>query len=234
MTHPEAPITAPAADGALPAAVPVTVAVVGASGRVGQRVSQRLREAGHRVVPVSRTPDPGAPPPHRPVDALDPEAVRAALEGVDAVVVALGIAENPLRVRLRGSRGTADDVRSRGTRHVIEAMRATGARRLVVLSSTGVGDSAGVLTPGMRLVIAGLLHPQFADHARQEELVRSSCLDWTIARPVNLCPAASAPVVADPHGRVVSMDVGIDQVADCLARWATSSEHLGATVALSS
>lgn len=217
---------------------PLTVAVVGASGRVGRRVASLLRAQGHRVVPVSRTADPGATGAHTAVDVLDAEAVRRALAGADAVVVTLGISEDPVRVRLRGARGTADDVRSRGTRHVIEAMAATGARRLVVLSTTGVGASAAVLTPAMRLVVAALLRPQFRDHERQEALVRASGLDWTIARPVNLRQgeraAALGPVVADPHGRVVSMGVGIDQVAACLVRWATSAEHTGATVALSS
>lgn len=210
------------------------IAVVGASGRVGRRVADHLRSAGHAVVPVSRTAPPSAQSPHTPVDVLDPDAVHRALEGVDGAVVTLGISENPAAVRLRGAQGTANDVRSRGTRHVIEALRSTGARRLVVLSSTGVGESTAVLTPAMRVVIAALLRPQFADHECQEAEVRASGLDWTIARPVNLRDGERPPVVADVHGRVVSMSVGFDQVAACLARWAGSDEHVGDTVALSS
>ncbi|WP_404372831.1 NAD(P)-dependent oxidoreductase [Kytococcus sedentarius] len=230
MTHTPSPSSHPTAA----AASPRRIAVVGASGRVGRRVGHLLRAAGHAVVPVSRTADPGDPAPHTPVDVLDPAAVRAALAGVDAAVVTLGISENPMAVRLRGARSTADDVRSRGTAHVVEALEATGARRLVVLSSTGVGDSAAALTPGMRLVVAAMLRNQFHDHARQEDVVRASGLNWTIARPVNLREGERPPVVADDHGRVVSMDVGIDQVAACLARWVTTDEHGGQTVALSS
>lgn len=81
--------------------------------------------------------------------------------------------------------------------------------------------------------------PQFRDHEVQEEIVRDSGLEWTIARPVNLRDADPGgrdrdPLVADPHLRTVSMDVGRDQVADRLAEWVTSDADAGRTVALSS
>lgn len=158
-----------------------TVAVVGASGRTGRAVTDALVEAGHEVVAVCRTtPIAPADPTRRgavryvPNDVLVADDVDRALRGVDSVVVALGIAENPLRVRLRGARGTAGDVRSRGTRNVLSAMRAHGIRRIVVLSSYGVGDSAGGLSAAMRVVFAALLAPQMRDHAEQEALVRAS------------------------------------------------------------
>ena len=210
------------------------IAVVGASGRIGRLVVDHLLSSGHSVVPVSRTAPPSARATHTPVNVLDSDAVHHALQGVDGAVVTLGISENPAAVRLRGAQKTANDVRSRGTRHVIEALRSTGARRLVVLSSTGVGESAAVLTPTMRVVVAALLRPQFNDHERQEGEVRESGLDWTIARPVNLRDGVRPPVVTDIYGRVVSMSVGFDQVAESLARWAVSKEHIGDTVALSS
>ena len=114
-----------------------------------------------------------------------------------------------------------------------------GARRLIVLSSYGVGDSWSGLSPAMKLIIGALLRPQFRDHEVQEGIVRTSGLNWTIARPVNLRDRDSAgqerdPLVADPHMRTVSMDVGRDQGADRLAEWATSDACAGRAVALSS
>lgn len=213
---------------------PRTVAVVGASGRVGSAVSRLLLEAGHGVIAVSRTAPEGLEHLHRRADALDPAAVKAALAGADAVVITLGISENPLAVRLRGARGTAFDIRSRGTATVIDAMRELGIDRLVTLSSFGVAESAAGLSLSMKLIIGLLLAPQFRDHAAQERMVRNSGLAWTIARPVNLGADARAAVVADPVMRTVSMQVGLEQVAAELARWAVTEEHRDCVVALSS
>lgn len=210
------------------------IAVVGASGRTGRAVVRHLVAAGHQVLAVSRRPREvqGAEP--READATDPRAVAAALSGADAVVVALGISENPLSVRVRGARTTSMAVRSAGTRAVIGAMREQGIERLVVLSSYGIGDSAAGLSLPMRAMFALLLAPQMRDHLAQEEAVRASGLAWTIARPVNLTDAPRDPIVADPAMRTVSMQVGRDQVAECLAHWAASRHDVHRTVALSS
>ena len=210
------------------------IAVVGATGRTGSAVISALARTGDDVVAVSRTAPTEASVAHRPTDVLDHRAVSRALTGVDAVVVALGISENPLSVRLRGARRTSSQVRSAGTRHVIRAMEEQGVRRLVVLSSYGVGDSSAGLSLQMKLIIGGLLRPQFRDHELQEEVVRASALDWTIARPVNLLDEDRGPLYSDPHMRTVSMSVGRQQVANRLADWATTSAAVGETVALSS
>lgn len=129
-----------------------TIAVVGASGRTGRLVCQHLLRAGHEVVAVSRSAPDLVGVRHVPTDVLEPGGAEAALRGVDAVVVTLGIADNPVLVRLRGARGTHGDIRSRGTRRVVEAMRTHGIERMVALSSYGVGDSAAGLSTGMRVV----------------------------------------------------------------------------------
>lgn len=211
-----------------------TIAVVGASGRTGRAVADRLAESGHHVIAVSRGAEPRPGVEARRADVRDPAALRDALRGAEAVVIALGISEHPLAVRLRGARDTSSDIRSRGTAGVIAAMEDLAIRRLVVLSSYGVGDSAAGLSLAMRAVLAGVLAPQIRDHGAQEAAVRASSLDWTIARPVNLVDGRSAPVVADDHMRTVSMSVGREQVAECLAHWATSRDDVHRTVALSS
>ena len=78
-------------------------------------------------------------------------------------------------------------VREEGTRNVIGAMQAAGVKRLVCLSSMGVGDSKANLSWFTKYIIVGiyLRHP-FADHERQEAVVRESELDWTLVRPPHL------------------------------------------------
>lgn len=97
-----------------------------------------------------------------------------------------------------------------------------------------MAESFSSLSLQMKLIIGGLLRPQFRDHELQEEIVRASALDWTLARPVNLLDEDRGPLCADPHMRTVSMSVGREQVADRLADWATTSAAVRETVALSS
>jgi putative NADH-flavin reductase len=69
---------------------PLTIAVLGATGMVGSRVITEAAGRGHRIRALSRKP--AGDHPHItpvPVDATDTNALRAALTGVDAVVVAV-------------------------------------------------------------------------------------------------------------------------------------------------
>ncbi|MGF0116603.1 NAD(P)-dependent oxidoreductase [Promicromonospora sp. Marseille-Q5078] len=167
--------------------------MVGATRGSGLAVTRRLAADGHTVTAFGRTassafdaPVPG-PGVVRPVDgdALDPDAVAKAVAGHDAVVVTLGISDNPLAVQWLRRAGTALDVRSRGTAVVIGAMRETGVRRLVVQTTYGLGDSWRHLDLTWKLVFRFVIGRQFADSGRQEEAVRASGLDWTIVRPVS-------------------------------------------------
>ena len=112
-------------------------------------------------------------------DVLNPEDVSRAVDGHDAVLFAVGA--GPKR----------STIREQGTRVVIEAMQKTGVKRLVCLSSFGVGDSRADLSFFTRYVVVGMyLRHAFADHERQEALVRQCALDWTLVRPPHLKPGA--------------------------------------------
>ena len=156
------------------------VLVFGATGGSGRAIVRQLLASGHRVTAFARrAADFGSNDVRiHQGDVLKPEDVHQAVQGHDAVVVALGISENPLRVRLFGSGGTALRVRSAGTQNVIDAMKANDVRRLVVMSSYGVGPSRDRLAFSERLLFRSLLAPQIADSERQEREVRSSGLDW--------------------------------------------------------
>ena len=128
------------------------VLVVGATGGTGRATVAQLLEAGHHVTAFGRHPERVGVPSERLSlevgDALNASDVERAVAGMDAVVVTLGISENPLRVRFLGPKHTPLDVRSAGTRNVIAAMQKYGVQRLVVLSSYGVAETRSKLALG--------------------------------------------------------------------------------------
>ncbi len=212
------------------------VLVVGATGGTGRATVDALVTGGHEVTALARRAGAGfgGMPGVRTVDgdATVAAQVSSAVAGQDAVVVALGISESPLRVRLRGPAGTALDVRSRGTTAVIAAMREHGVRRLVAQSSYGVGDTWDRLPLSSQLVFTLLLKPQIADHGVQERIVRESGLDWTLVQPVYLTDD-DEPAALSTDGSVEGMKVSRRAVGGVLARLATGAEHVGRSVAVS-
>ncbi len=149
--------------------------IFGATGTVGRHLVEQALAQGHRVTAFAR--DPLALKSDHPNlsrqagDVLDPGAVADALQGHDAVLIALGA----------GRRG---GVRAAGTQHVIDAMAWHGLRRLVCQTTLGAGDSRPLLTFFWKRIMFGLLlREAYADHEAQEAVVRQSGLDWVLVRP---------------------------------------------------
>ncbi|MGF1551650.1 MAG: NAD(P)-dependent oxidoreductase [Paracoccaceae bacterium] len=114
-------------------------------------------------------------------DATEAEDLRAALDGVDAVAMTLGV---PID-RQTLTRPVA--LFSTATATLIPLMRETGPRRLVAVTGFGTGDSHGRMSFLERAGHWALLGRIYDDKSRQETLIReASDLDWTIARPVIL------------------------------------------------
>lgn len=214
------------------------VLVVGATGGSGRATVEALLSAGHEVTAFARRPEALAVASERlrvfQGDATNAGDVERAVQGQDAVIVTLGITENPLLVRLRGSAGTPLDVRSAGTRNVISAMRRHGVRKLVVQTTYGVGETRGRLPLQWRLMFSLLLKPQIADTERQEREVRESGLDWVLAQPVGLTddPEAKPPFTSSA-GEARGMSVSRSSVGRFLVEAAESARYVGSSVALS-
>ena len=151
------------------------ITVFGATGTVGRRIVDRALLQGHDVTAFARNAASVAlSHPRLSViegDVLIASDVLCAVAGQDAVIVALGAGRN----------GT---VRSVGTQNVVNAMKRQGVTRLIVQSTLGAGDSRPALNFFWKRIMFGLLlRPAYADHQRQEEIVASSGLDWTLVRP---------------------------------------------------
>lgn len=213
------------------------VLVVGASGGSGRAAVAALLDRGHDVTVFVRNPKAlGAIGKRAAVvtgDATRPDDVDVAVRGQDAVIVTLGISENPVRVRMRGPAGTALDVRSRGTRNIVAAMERHDVGRLVVQTSYGVGDTRGKLPRRYALMFQALLGPQIADTEIQDALVRASDVLWTLVQPVNLTDGASGTAKTSDAGEVAGWHVARGAVGEVLADAVERSDYVKKTIAVS-
>jgi uncharacterized protein YbjT (DUF2867 family) len=214
------------------------VLVVGSTGGSGRAAVEHLLAQGHEVTAFSRRADKVETRSERLCfvngDVMNPADVERAVAGHDAVVVTLGISENPLRVRLMGPAHTPIDVRSTGTANVIDAMRKHGVSRLVVQTSYGVGTTRDRLGVVDALFFELLLKPQIADTEKQNREVEASGLDWVIVQPVHLTDGSDdeLPFVST-EGETALMKVSRNSVGRFLAGAVQGPAFVRKSVALS-
>ncbi|MER6356873.1 NAD(P)H-binding protein [Streptomyces sp. NPDC001634] len=156
--------------------------VFGATGGIGQEIVKQALTAGHQVTAVVRDPArlsvTGTGLEVFRSDLSDPEALRPAVAGRDAVLSGLG-------ARSRKDAGVA----ARLTRTVLAALEAEGVRRLLVVSAGPVGpapEGDGALDRTARGVVSALLKDVYADLSEMEAELARSTTDWTVVRPPRL------------------------------------------------
>jgi putative NADH-flavin reductase len=206
------------------------VLVIGASRGIGLETVRCALAAGHRVRALAR----GAASiaiehvqlERVAADALNRAAVTKALEGTDAVIETLG-APMDMGTVLRGTR-----LFSAATRILVDAMRERGVRRLVAVTGLGAGDSrghGGLLYDAIAFPL--VLKRIYDDKDVQEQMLRSSGLDWTIVRPglLRSGPATGrARALTDPKDWTAGSVTRAD-VADFLVREAFERRFVGQT-----
>jgi putative NADH-flavin reductase len=213
------------------------VLVFGATGGSGRAAVQQLLAQGHEVSAFTRrVSNDRELSPVRSIqgDVMNAADVERAVQGQDAVVVTLGISENPLRVRLFGPAHTSLTVRSRGTRHIIDAMRKHGVRKLVVQTTFGVGATRDRLSFVDRLFFDLILKPQIADTELQNSDVAESGLDWVLIQPVHLTDGAedTMPFISTA-GEIGQHKVTRNSVGRLLAQAVATPELVRKSIAAS-
>ncbi len=202
--------------------------IFGATGTVGRQLVAQALSQGHHVTAFARTPSTlkldHQNLTRRAGDVLDQGAVVDAIQGHEAVLIALGA----------GRKGT---VRSVGTQHVVEAMARHGVRRLVCETTLGAGDSRALLNFFWKRIMFGLLlRDAYADHQAQEVVVKQSILDWIIVRPGAFTdgPATGAYRHGFPAtDRNLKLKISRADVADFMLRQLTDDTYLHQTPGLS-
>jgi len=150
------------------------LAVTGASGKTGWRLVEEAQARGHRVRAIVR-PDSVLPPGLAGAEVVrlafsQSEALRQALAGCDALLIATGARPSP---NLAGPL----QVDALGVRQQIQAAQQVGLRRVVLVSSLCAGRWFHPLNLfGLILVWKGV----------GEESLAQSGLDWTVVRPGGL------------------------------------------------
>jgi putative NADH-flavin reductase len=158
------------------------ILVVGASRGIGLETVKAALTAGHTVRALARTAsDMGIDNPSLDKmagDATSEATLEHALQGIDAVIMTLGVAPGASTM-VSGTR-----LFSTATRALIDAMKKTEVRRVVVVTGIGAGDSRGHGGAFYDWFFFPLLLQRvYDDKDVQERMVRNSGLDWTIVRP---------------------------------------------------
>ena len=157
------------------------ILIIGASRGIGLETVKAGLEAGHEVRAFARSAE-RIPIDHESLekfsgDALEAADIREALNGVDVVIEVLGASINPETV-LTGTR-----LFSEATRILVDAMEDVGPKRLICVTGLGAGDSRGRLGLMFGVLFALSIARIYDDKDVQEQIVKNSTLDWTIARP---------------------------------------------------
>ncbi len=155
------------------------ILVIGATGPTGQEIVKQAVEQRHAVTAFVRDAAKATFAPSVALvvgNVLDRGSLTRAVEGQEAVICSLG----------SGITGPFKEMTllSEGTRNLIAAMQEKNVKRIVCITGIGAGESKGhgpwyynwLIQP---LILRGV----YEDKTRQENLVRSSGLAWSLVRP---------------------------------------------------
>jgi uncharacterized protein YbjT (DUF2867 family) len=160
------------------------ITVFGATGGIGGQVVEQALAAGHKVAAVVRETS-AYDVTHPSLEVFrvpglkDPELLRPALDGSQAVISGVGA-----RSRKAGP------VASESTRSILAAMDAVGVRRFVAVSAIPLGpippDESFLNRRVVLPMINAFAADVYADLRLMEADIMSSGTEWTIVRPPKL------------------------------------------------
>jgi putative NADH-flavin reductase len=155
--------------------------IIGGTGGTGKELIKQALEQGHSLTALVRKPEKlKIAHPNLSIikgNVLDFDKVQQAVEGQDAVLSALGHKRFLIKT----------NILSEGTKNIIHAMEKHQVNRFICITTLGINDSRFKLGLYYTLfVIPFIVFFYFRDKVKQEKLIRSSKLNWTIVRPGQL------------------------------------------------
>ncbi|KAH7107710.1 NAD(P)-binding protein [Auriculariales sp. MPI-PUGE-AT-0066] len=163
------------------------VLIVGATGPCGILLIQDSLVHGHDVVVYARSPSRLPPdiPANDRVTVIegqlgDAETLKRALQGVDAVLSALGPP-----VSVKSPLYPSDTPIAKGYVVLVQAMKDVGCRRLIALGTTSIKDPSDRFSPTFFALVTGVMAlatNAYRDVVQCGKIITESGLDWTVAR----------------------------------------------------
>ena len=155
------------------------VLIIGASRGIGLETARQALEAGYGVRTFARSSaailNSNSSLENFRGDALYVEDVKTALVGVDVVIQTLGVGIGELFRPVH--------LFSEATEILVGAMKTQKVKRLICVTGFGAGDSRASISCLQRLPFQVVFGRAYDDKSLQEQLIKDSELDWTIARP---------------------------------------------------
>ncbi len=158
-------------------------------------------------------------------DFTQAEPTHVAIAGQDAVLSALGTHVS----------GPATEI-SDAARRVVAAMQEEGVRRVIWITAMGITETRGKIGPIFSFIIPRVFRHPFADKERQEAIIRSPALDWTIVHAPMLTNGrrtGTYRVGKQAIGGRLLPKISRADVADFMVGELTDARHLREVVPLS-
>ncbi len=206
------------------------IVVFGATGRLGRCLVEQALQKNNLVTAAVRSPQKMMAGRERvtiiPCSVMDPASVTRAVEGQDAVIVALGT--GPAR---------ATTLYSVSARNIVRAMEDRGVRRLLLVSNYAVtGERAPDPAGQIMLFLTRLyLRRILPDQRQAVEEVRQSHLEWIVVRPLALTngPRTGRYRVAMDGLPVRGKTISRADVADFILNQLSASDYVRTIPAIS-
>jgi putative NADH-flavin reductase len=202
------------------------IAIFGATGPTGLLTVYQALDKGHEVTAFARKPEMVAMT-HKNIriiqgDIMDYEKVKAAVDGQDAIISALGVSSRKPTTIL-----------SEGTRNILRAMEECRVSRFICMSSAGIlGNDAGFFFG--KIFVPLFLKEVFKDKIRQMEILRGSSVQWVIVRPSALTDSPKTGKYKISMEAPLARTVPRADVADFMLKLITDKQYDGQMPAISS
>lgn len=190
------------------------IAIFGATGKTGTHLLKKALDAGHEVTALVRDRE-KLNIRHKCLkviqgDAKDPTAVEKTIAGNEVVLSAL--AQHSVIIN-----------------NILTAMKKHGVKRLAVAAGAGVpdpNDKPQLINHMISFIIKTLSRDVYNEAIRQNEIIRSSGVDWTICRAPMLTDAPGGEYQITYVGKGMARTLSRANYADFILEQATNMDFI--------